>query len=686
MQPELSYLLFLIWQAPLLFAAHRLTRACGLRRWDERLAACGVVWASLAIAICWVLGLAGALAPWPALALGAGIAGVVALATRRAPRASDPGYQPAWCWVERGAIALAGGALLALVYTFAAAPPLGHDSLSYHLHYPACWLQAGELQRLFTPQVESAAVDYFPLSAELLYLWCMLPSADDAAAKLLQLLALGWCVPLISLAARALGAPAGAAALGALLLLVIGPLRQNAQIANSDLLCGAFLLAELALALRAAAAAPDDDDGAPSGGLLLAALAGLALGIGASCKLQGVPLSLAACAGALALTLLGQLRWRQLLVLLLAAAAIGGPSYVWNALETGNPLYPSRLAIAGWVLFDGPLPMGFYPGHEGFSAVTWAYFVGPGPAQLSARLAALLLLALLVNAAACLRQPRAPESRRWLAATLFALGALALTVALIPKLAQRRQLIPALVLLAPQLPLAIGRLAPLGPLAIAAAGLAALALGSPLSLALTAIALPVAAALLAAQRFVPRLEPKHQLLLAGVAGVALYGALAVQQIQGAPARYPIWAHIYGPLGESWQALEELTEDRAEVIAHNSERPYPLLGQGHRHRVLVVPVNAAGAHHLHQLDPPPSAPPDASTPQRNFFLARAMRAPGSYDAWLERLQAAGVTLLFVHHLERERFGEPPIEARWADAHPRRFQPLFRNAQATIYRVR
>ena len=205
------------------------------------------------------------------------------------------------------------------------------DDLSYHAVLPAHWLTTRSIDLPpFTYQ------SYFPMNAELIATWFMLPFHADAYASLAGMLLLAIAsVALFGIVRRQGASPTGALLAVVALLASTSTWTVASTFCAIDLAGPAFVLAALALV---------------GGGELLAA--GLALGIAIGCRPQF----------AAALVLIGawigargwrseRLRvdsprsspWRRDLALVVGGALVTGSFwYVRNYAVTGNPLYPLR--------------------------------------------------------------------------------------------------------------------------------------------------------------------------------------------------------------------------------------------------------------------------------------------------------------------------------------------------------
>src|SRR4029077_10591479 len=125
-----------------------------------------------------------------------------------------------------------------------------YDSLSYHLFFPARWLQEHRLSIVPTPFSDEAQA-YAPANGELFFLWLMAPFHGDLAARVGQLpfyLLSG--VALYALARRIGATPAHAIYAPALFFLS-RPIVEQAAGADVDLVCWSMFLTSIYIGLVA---------------------------------------------------------------------------------------------------------------------------------------------------------------------------------------------------------------------------------------------------------------------------------------------------------------------------------------------------------------------------------------------------------------------------------------------------
>jgi hypothetical protein len=220
-------------------------------------------------------------------------------------------------------------------------PELAWDGLTYHLTYPATWLQSGGFGRFEAGGVWEQ-YESFPKAGEALFFLAMLPfHADSFVHWINPPLWLG-----IAVAVRAAALRLGVARLGADVsaAVVIGCPALSAYVtpAYVEVPMTFALCVALAAALRASIV---EDSGALTP-------MWLGLGLAAAIKLTALAyLPLGLLVTLFAMQALTPRRCAQATGWgLLLAAAVALPWYVHNLVQCGNPLYPAGLPGAS----DGP--------------------------------------------------------------------------------------------------------------------------------------------------------------------------------------------------------------------------------------------------------------------------------------------------------------------------------------------
>jgi hypothetical protein len=282
----------------------------------------------------------------PALAAWIGIAAVVHLwlgrrgAWRRALERDLSAARRAWTaagwarWVLLATVAVALRVARGLV-----SPPLGWDSLTYHLAKAGMWVQAGGFGPLPGPD-SNGYYDYFPAYGDVLWAWALLPVRGDALLALAG--AAVWLTASMATyaCARCLGAPSRGALLAALAVCLAPAAATYVATSYVDnLVLATFLVAALFLVRTVTQGSAGD-----------AALAGLALGALAGTKSTGLLVTGAAFA-VLAAAAVRPARRSKWFLLVPLAAAFGAFPYLRSWVETGNPLYPFPVSIGGHPIF-----------------------------------------------------------------------------------------------------------------------------------------------------------------------------------------------------------------------------------------------------------------------------------------------------------------------------------------------
>lgn len=87
--------------------------------------------------------------------------------------------------VELVLIAIGLSVLVILTLINLITPPANWDSLNYHLTFPARWYKDERLSLVITPFADMATT-YYPINAELVFLWFLLPSGSVVVSDIAQ--------------------------------------------------------------------------------------------------------------------------------------------------------------------------------------------------------------------------------------------------------------------------------------------------------------------------------------------------------------------------------------------------------------------------------------------------------------------------------------------------------------------
>lgn len=268
-----------------------------------------------------------------------------------------------------------GGLLLGLAALFALAgvvvnaslhPYMLADCAIYHLPTIHFWSEAGYVHwvdvRPEAPYYQDMFLNGYPKAAEIIGFVLAHGAQTDAAAHLLNLPFLSVGCFGTSYIARRLGASTwGSILAGAL----FGLVPVNVQQVNGTYVDSAFsssVVAFLALLLHVTAAAPGLREPRWSTVVVLGASAGLVVGIKSSGMLVTAMVALVGTSSVLFGRWMARrgANWKEVRSVLVRLAAViavallvGGYWYIRNALHTGNPIYPMRIAVGGLIRLQG---------------------------------------------------------------------------------------------------------------------------------------------------------------------------------------------------------------------------------------------------------------------------------------------------------------------------------------------
>jgi hypothetical protein len=666
---------------------------------------------------------AGFMLGWGLIFLGAG----AAVRWLRAPLAAEPRREepsPAISWdAVIGLAAVLSAALFFGMRSLLLAVKVVSDGPIYHLYFAARWWKAGRLCMVAAPFGESAAT-YFPASGDLWFTWLMASWGGDRLAKVGQ-------APFLLLAglaaygcARMLEASRSASLVATCWFVSSTPLLLYSFEPNVDTIFVAGYLIAAFFFLRAWRG----DDGTAA--LLLGALAaGGALGTKAVGVVFVPPLLALAIGGVLLRA--GPLRTKavQTLTIALVPMVSGGYWFICNAILTRNPLYPLEIRLwdhtflCGWY---GPeamrfskyyLPLGDWralgdilflvldprlvPLWVGSLIAAWAMTSSTrtktsGPIGIFALLAVLNVVLYWV----CI--PYRTQQRFMLQALGLAVVPLAVTL---DRARWLRVLAVALLLfhlftpqywpfpaehipwdLTPIIPSEVG--APLFPAAESAMSVTTCVF--VLAIEVTALVMVWAASRIPTGP--NRLRPRAW----SAAALAVFLLLGYLQVRSEVKDtrfefYPLFPDFF----MGWQHLDARSGPTGARVAYaGTDLPYYLLGKGLRNDVRYVNIDRHRDWLLHDYHRDARARGQGTWPNSRPGWDRIRP---DYQAWVENLEAEGIGLLVVtrqdpaegiHNIaDRENF---PIERRWADSHPDRFEPLYGAAEKDpwfrLYRFR
>jgi hypothetical protein len=603
--------------------------------------------------------------------------------------------------------------VFAVAYGLWYAPLTLYDSLSYHLHFAARWVQDHAVTILPTPFSDEAQA-YAPANGELVLAWLMLPFHGDLLARIGQLpFALLGAVSVYAIARR-LDTPPAHAVYPALFFLLARPTVEQMIGANVDLVCATCFLATVYLVIVAA----DRDDARDWA--LAGVSAGLYLGSKYVALVYAPVLVLLACARGI---------HRESWFAIPGIALFGLPWYVRNWIVAGSPIYPGTLTVAGVAIARGAFTRAamlhtvFHTSDPRLFPAMAAHALGP----------ALFAVWLPCALAGWIRMAR----RGWW--PHGALVSLPLLMALLywygfPVNVDPRFLMPAVGLAL--LPFAFVFTGRPGWNACVHVGFAAAAawaiVGSSGSLpgsvpwfmggwlaldglvsppflpSFAAIAVLMAAVWLLLRRSPPLALP---VLVSVSACVVLVLTLDANHWCGnAGCQYLRTTSPFIRAGytDSWHWIDDNISG-ATIAYTGINLPYPLTGRQLANRVVYVNIDGRQRWRFHDYDrayrlgrwsPPASAlavssgelMPIAtrSGPREDAVRPRYERMDGNRDAWIGNLERLRVQYVFVARLSAYEIDYVwhnergfPIEDEWATSDPVRFRPVYRNPQVHIY---
>ena len=603
--------------------------------------------------------------------------------------------------LSRAALLLALAALIALLWSIRHSPPLGTDSLIYHLTIPAWWLQDG-LGTVVDLPFHDGAAHHAPMLTQLISYGLMGLTGDAGLTWLIQPVFLLILVRFFYLSARLLGLGRPPALTITALLLLFGPFLNSAVLTNNELAmtCGAAIALYGLLRLSTN----------PGPGVLWCA-AGIALLL--ATKHVGV-----VYAGPVLLLLIGTCAWlwrraptgrgprsrprwghvigAVLLILL-------GSSFLLKSwLLYGNPMYPTRIALGSMTLFDGLYDSSVLIDHGwSLDALRSMLVRSDGPLGFNPPISVILWLGVAVSLLAAVQRLRERRGKgaltHWtrLAATvMFPVTAVVLFFAVVPFWREHRLLFPvyyaywlagayALAVLQRRLrdhgqahttAIVPGTLLPLFVLML----IGKMVAFGLFSQALFWVLVPIALLLAVARRLVVSRRRGAAVTLAGLALAAVavtlsYPAYSAQRRAVSQLHYP---GLFGARGRAWVAVAKLNaEPGGQTIAHSGDAIiFPLFGRRLQNRVLYVPIH-------------PDDRPQPVTLERGDViltrLARARRRRVDPDFWLAQLAERNVELLYL--VDDPNQGGVSEELEIIARHPQRFRRLFQDGNVYLYRV-
>jgi hypothetical protein len=569
------------------------------------------------------------------------------------------------------------GYMIGVAWNYRFMPVLANDALTYHFPAAVHWLRTGRLS-LFETWLFNPANTYSPLAGSTFITWWIAPMGNDVLAHNEQFPALLLIFFATLRLLRALGVRTPIAALIGLALVVSRPFLRQAIIEKDDLYLAAFF------ACAVAACAPDrlrDPLGPWRGGaalgLMLATKYSALLALPALLLLADAPL---------------RARWRPraYVAALVALLLLAGPWYLRNLLQTGNPLFPMQVKFFGVTFFPGLFSSGR---SAKFSTSPIISLLTSGDQGLPPSLLIALSLGVAAAIAGGFRPLRSDPLTRLCLLGPFIAFIVFITTCPYPEV---RYLLPAIILLFAATATAInawlkhpvtqGLAATVLVLICWATTWSASAFAAVIpDLTITAATLTLAGASLA---WGLRRARGHS--AAARAGVALTCSLLL-----AASIYVLWPGYvnacrnlaiecyrsqYGTeAAGTWKFVREELPPDALLAYANTYFIYPMEGFDHARRLIYIPTRR-GITHVRDLPPFTGKP---SGEELMTAVADALNTQTDQAAWLAHLADSHAAHLIV--FKHDVVSNPP-ELAITRAHADRFEIVFENDVAVIYRIR
>ncbi len=562
-------------------------------------------------------------------------------------------------------------------------PPLGWDSLNYHLVFPAEWSKNASLVTPITIN-DDPAPTYYPINGSLVFLWLLWPFRSTLLPDLGQVPFFFLGMAAVYGICRTLNIERRLAILCACLYGLIPNLCKQLEVSYVDLMVGALYLCAVYFSLRLR------EERSRS----IAAFFALSVGLLVGTKTIG--LVYAATLAPLFLLSIPHSRKALFATILLEAAGIilifGGFSYVRNWIQTGNPLYPFDYAALGIRLLKGVVDPVTYRAH----VPAGNYHLGKILFRegLGAQTTLLVLPAFFIAPLiAALRERGRDRLVRTAALLLPALIFLAYRF-LIP-LGNTRYLYPALGI---GLAAAFYCISRLQPPAKAVSAFVVLCILSSAAEIANHTELIVALCLSAGIFFLlpalgnllkhrPRLLTGSAICLLTLLWVALL-PLEDWYARNEFSRYRLMTDYSGFWPDATEAWEWLDTQPTGLRIAYVGRPVtlPLYGRGFANSVFYVSVNSVDPAKLHYFPGSSYSWHDFLSEQRSFEKDGNYRGNARMQTWLRNLARRKADILFVYSLHQVDQTIFPFEDEWARAQPGIFEPIFSNDTIRVYRIR
>jgi hypothetical protein len=591
-------------------------------------------------------------------------------------------------WIVGFSFFFVFGYVAIVAYIQRSSPVLSHDALTYHVPAAIYWLQTHRLG-LFDVWFYNPANTYSPLTGSMFIAWLLGPMGNDVLGKFAQAPAMLVILLGMIQIGRAMGASARVAALIGIAAVCSRPFISQSTIAKDDLWLAAFFL----MAMVGFAKPFMQDRLGPY-------RVGAAIGMFFAVKytaLFTLPIFV------LVIDAPFRARWRfkQFAIAIGVAFLLAGPWYVRNWILTGNPLYPTDVAIGGVTIFSGMFTA-TRSAEFGNLARDWANLT-KGYFQMTPQVAwplftlwftsiILWLVALLLRAKPVLREPL-------VRAAMFgpALGLLLYFTK--SPYAEMRFIYPSLLLMFAAVGLLFSHADEIHPaIGISLASiLAAFAAGTgfviPWGPTFTGSSVAIGLVGIASWMGMAVLWRKNRNAFAVAGTVVILVVVGfvyttwpgfMQEARRQPG--PTWAmeESYGAGGEAWEFVRDDLPPEDPLAYTNTYLLYPLYGFELNRRVFYVP-GRPNLHHLHDLPRFDEPTTGESIPRRVVPLTnRGFDA----DYWIAQMRKSGAMYIFIgkQDLSAPEKSFAPPELQIARSHPEVFGQVFDNQAAAIFQIK
>jgi hypothetical protein len=137
--------------------------------------------------------------------------------------------------------------------------------------------------------------------------------------------------------------------------------------------------------------------------------------------------------------------------------------------------------------------------------------------------------------------------------------------------------------------------------------------------------------------------------------------------------------VHGETADVWKFICENTPPTETLAYTNAFLIHPMSGFNHLRPLVYIPTRR-GVTHLRDLPPLHET---LSGEQLVPAVAADLTDDTDAEGWLKKLFASGATHLVV--FDHAVVKNPPERAS-VQSHPERFEPVFQNGVATVYRLR